>query len=75
MESRQIKRGFEMAIQNREVSGAKCRRVGGAKRSMNVAISIRQQTLEEERKCNAAVKLLLAEMVRQQLGCGENEND
>jgi hypothetical protein len=70
-----IKEGIGAEMQNREESGAKCRRVGGAKRPMNVAISIRQQTLDEERKCNAAIKLLLTEMVRQQLGCGENGNE
>jgi hypothetical protein len=69
---REIKEGVRAETQNKKESGERRRRVGGAKRPMNVAISIRQQTLDEERKCNAAIKLLLTEMVRQQLGCGEN---
>ncbi len=64
-----------MATQNKEVSSAKFHRVGGAKRSMKIAVVERQQTVEEERKCAAAIKLLLTELVRQQLGCKENENE
>jgi hypothetical protein len=32
---------------------------------------VKQQTLEEERKSNAAFQLLLTEIVRQNLGCEE----
>lgn len=63
-----------MAAQNKEASGAIRRRVGSAKHPMKITVVVRQQTLEEERKCHAAIKLLLTEMVRQQLGCKEKEN-
>lgn len=51
-----------------EGSDANCRRVGSEKRP-KFAVSTRRQTLEEERQCNAAIQLLLTELVRQQLGC------
>lgn len=61
--------GFHAAPRKWEQSDDKCRRVGSEKRSTKIAVSIRRQTLEEERQCNAAIQLLLAELVRQQLGC------
>jgi hypothetical protein len=60
--------GIHARAWKREGSDANCRRVGSEKHS-KFAVSTRRQTLEEERQCNAAVQLLLAEMVRQQLGC------
>jgi hypothetical protein len=65
------KEGFGAETQYREVSGAPRSRVGGANCPMAIAISVRQQTPEEERRCAAAVQLLLTELVRQQLGRGE----
>lgn len=58
-----------MNPRNREESGASRCRVGDAKRSMIIAVVARQQAPEEERLCMTAVQLLLAEMVRQKLGC------
>lgn len=58
-----------MANQNKEVSGATRRRVGGARRPITIAATVRRQTPEEERQCNAAIQLLLTEIVRQALGC------
>lgn len=46
-------------------------RVGSKKRSMEIAATYRRQTLEEERKMEAAIGILLAEIVRQKLGCVE----
>lgn len=63
------KEGIDAARRNREGSDAEACRGGGAKSPMKIAVSLRQQTLEEERRCNAAIQLLLAELVRQQLGC------
>jgi hypothetical protein len=70
---RQIKRGLAMEIQNKEVSDADRRRVGGAKQPTKIAVTVRQQTPEEERRTAAAVQLLLTELVRQQLGCEGTE--
>ena len=70
-----IKEGIRAEAQNREESDANCRRVGSAKRPMKIAFSMRQQTLEEKRKCHAAIKLLLTDLVRQQLGCKEDGNE
>jgi hypothetical protein len=58
-----------MAIRNSQEVGATNCRVGGARRPLKVAVSVRQQTLEEERQCTAAIQLLLTELVRQKLGC------
>lgn len=62
--------GFRADPQNLEQSGARNCRGGGIKRSASIAYSARRQTLEEQRQCEAAIQLLLAELVRQQLGCG-----
>jgi hypothetical protein len=63
------KEGIAGETQYREASGAPSRRVGVAKHPMEIAVTVRQQTPEEERQCNAAIQLLLTELVRQQLGC------
>jgi hypothetical protein len=62
-------KGIRAETQYWEESGAPRRRVGVAKRPMAIAVTVRQQTLEEGRQCNAAIQLLLTELVRQQLGC------
>jgi hypothetical protein len=63
------KQGTCVEKRNKEVLSAFHCRVGGAKRSMETAVVVRQQTLEEQRSCMTAIQLLLTEMVRQQLGC------
>jgi hypothetical protein len=68
------KEGIPVETQYREVSGAKHCRVGRTKRPMNIAVVARQQTVEEEGKCNAAIELLLTELVRRHLGCKERGN-
>ena len=60
-----------MKTDNKEAVGDFYRHVGGSKKPMNVAKSIRQQTLEEERKCKTAIQLLLTELVRQQMAAME----
>ncbi|HEY1686051.1 MAG TPA: hypothetical protein VGG19_14895 [Tepidisphaeraceae bacterium] len=40
-----------------------------------LVIAKRQQTLEEEREFNAAFNLLLIEIVRQNMGCKERDNE
>ena len=66
---RDFKRGFARELGNKKESDSKCRRVGDETRPINVAVVVRQQAPEEERRTTAAIELLLAEMVRQQLGC------
>jgi hypothetical protein len=69
------KEGVSMPMQKREESGDFSNLVGSRKKPMKIAVVARQQTFEEERKCTAAIQLLLTELVRQQLGCKEKEND
>jgi hypothetical protein len=72
---REKNRGITMAIRKREESDNYRDLVGSRKKPMKIAVVARQQTLEEERKCTAAIHLLLTELVRQQLGCTkEKEN-
>lgn len=40
-----------------------------------LAVAVRRQTAEENRQYRVALQLLLSEMVRQQLGSGERENE
>lgn len=40
-----------------------------------LAVAVRRQTDEETRQFRVALKILLSEMVRQQLGRGETENE
>ena len=48
---------------------ATCHRLVG-QRPLAVAVSVRRQTPEEERRFTAALNLLVAELVRQHLGRG-----
>lgn len=69
--SPELKEGLAAENEYREVSGASRCRVGGKKRSAGIAVTYRRQTLEEERKMEAAIGILLAEIVRQKLSCVE----
>ena len=42
----------------------------GRKHSMTVAIVVRQQNTDEERRCDVAIQSLLTELVRQQRDTG-----
>ncbi len=65
----EINRGIVNTLQNKDISDNPPRRVGGPKRPIKIAVKMRQQTPEEERQSNAAIQLLLTELVRQQMGC------
>lgn len=60
--------------------GTRCRMIAHRRpserqgRALAVAVSVRQQTPEEERRFHAALHLFLSEIVRQQLGRQGNDN-
>lgn len=61
-----------MPILKQDESKRSSRRVGSKKKSMEIAVTYRRQTLEEERKMKAVIRILLAEIVRQKMSCMEN---
>jgi hypothetical protein len=59
-----------MAILKEKVLGAKSSRVG-SRMQPKIVVKVRQQSLEEERNMEAAIGILLAEIIRQKLSCVE----